>query len=161
MGTTEQRLFRKAKEFMVRPIVAVLPKTPLVEVAQKMLERRIGSVLVVDEEGRLLGIITQGDFCRHPGRMVPFPLFESADVLSNWLYPDQVERVYKAARNLRAQDIMRAPVVTVSPEASLKRVLALILKHDVNRIPVVHRGKVVGIISRYDLLKVMQQEHAA
>ncbi len=151
----------KAKEIMVRPTVAVPPKMPLLEVARTMLEHRIGSVLVVDGEGRLLGIITQGDFCRHPGRMVPFSLFESANVLSNWLYPDQVERVYKAARNLRAQDIMHAPVVTVSPEASLKRVLALILKHDINRIPVVRRGKVVGIISRYDLLKVMQQEHAA
>lgn len=150
----------KAREIMARSIVTVSPQTPLVEVAQKMLEHRIGSVLVVDGDGRLKGIITQGDFCRHPGRMVPFSLFESANVLSNWLYPDQVERVYKAARNLRAQDIMHAPVITVSPEASLKRVLALILKHDINRIPVVRRGKVVGIISRYDLLRVMQQEHA-
>ncbi|WP_318778086.1 CBS domain-containing protein [Meiothermus sp.] len=146
---------------MARPPVSVSPRTPLVEVAQKMLEHRIGSVLVVDREDRLVGIITQGDFCRHPGRMVPFSLFESANVLSNWLYPDQVERVYQAARNLRAQDIMQAPVVTVSPEASLGRVLALILKHDINRIPVVRRGKVVGIISRYDLLRVMQQEHAS
>ncbi|GIW34144.1 CBS domain-containing protein [Meiothermus sp.] len=147
----------KAKQIMARPIVAVSPKTPLVEVAQKMLEHHIGSALVVDDKGQLVGIITQGDFCRHPGRMVPFSLFESANVLANWLYPDQVEKVYQAARNLRAQDIMRSPVVTVSPEASLKRVLALMLEHDVNRIPVVRRGKVVGIISRYDMLKWMMQ----
>lgn len=151
----------KAKEIMVKPIVTVSPQTPLVEVAQKMLEYRIGSMLVVDGEGRLVGIITQGDFCRHPGRMVPFSLFESPNVLANWLYPDQVEKVYKAARNLRAQDIMHGPVVTVSPEAPLERVLDLILKYDINRIPVVRRGKVVGIISRYDLLRVMQQEHAS
>ncbi|WP_027876917.1 CBS domain-containing protein [Meiothermus cerbereus] len=151
----------KAKEIMVKPIVAVSPKTPLTEVAQQMLKHRIGSVVVVDEKGQLAGIITQGDFCRHPGRMVPFSLFESANVLANWLYPEQVERVYKAARNLRAQDIMRAPVVTVSPEASLERILALMLRHDINRIPVVRRGKVVGIISRYDLLKVLQQELAS
>ncbi len=151
----------KAKEIMTRPVVTVLPKTPLLEVAQKMLEHRIGSVPVVNQEGRLLGIITQGDFCRLPGRMVPFSLFESAHVLSDWLYPEQVEQVYKAARNLRAQDIMQSPVVTVSPGASLGRVLALLLQHDINRIPVVRRGKVVGIISRYDLLKVMQQEQGS
>ncbi len=150
----------KAKEIMVKPVVSVLPRTPLLEVAQKMLEHRIGSMPVVDDAGRLLGIITQGDFCRNPGRMVPFSLFESANVLGNWLYPDQVEKVFKAARNLRAQDIMRSPVVTVSPEASLGRVLALMLKHDINRIPVVRQGKLVGIISRFDLLKWMQQERA-
>lgn len=147
----------KAKEIMVKPIVTVSPKTIVLEVAQKMLQQGVGSVPVVDDTGQLLGIITQGDFCRSPGRMVPFSLFESPNVLSNWLYPDQVEKVYKAARNLRAQDIMHSPVVTVSPEASLERVLALMLKHDINRIPVVRRGKVVGIISRFDLLKVMQQ----
>lgn len=151
----------KAKDILVKPIVTVSSQTPLTEVAQKMLEHRVGSVVVVDEKGRLAGIITQGDFCRHPGRMVPFSLFESPNVLSNWLYPDQVEKVYKAARNLRAQDIMHSPVVTVSPEASLERVLALMLKHDINRIPVVRRGRVVGIISRFDLLKVMQQGYGS
>ncbi len=151
----------KAKEIIVKPIVTVSPKTIVLEVAQKMLQEGVGSVLVVDDTGQLLGIITQGDFCRSPGRMVPFSLFESPNVLSNWLYPDQVEKVYKAARNLRAQDIMRSPVVTVSPEASLERVLALMLKHDINRIPVVRRGKVVGIISRFDLLKVMQQGYGS
>jgi CBS domain-containing protein len=151
----------KAKEIMVKPIVTVSPKTILLEVAQKMLQQGVGSVLVVDDMGQLLGIITQGDFCRSPGRMVPFSLFESPNVLSNWLYPDQVEKVYKAARNLRAQDIMHSPVVTVSPEASLERVLALMLKHDINRIPVVQRGRVVGIISRFDLLKVMRQGYGS
>ena len=135
----------------------VLPQTPLHKVAQQMLEHRVGSMPVVDREGRLVGIVTQGDFCRYPGRMVPFSLFESSNVLSNWLYPDQVEKVYKAARNLRAQDIMRTPVVTVSPEASLGRVIALMLQHDINHIPVVRRGQVVGMISRYDLLKVMSK----
>lgn len=151
----------KAKEIMVKPIVTASPKTIVLEVAQKMLQQGVGSVPVVDDTGQLLGIITQGDFCRSPGRMVPFSLFESPNVLSNWLYPDQVEKVYKAARNLRAQDIMHSPVVTVSPEASLERVLALMLKHDINRIPVVRRGKVVGIISRFDLLKVMQQGYGS
>lgn len=149
----------KVKELMVRPVIVVQQKTALVEVAQKMLEHRIGSVPVTDEAGQLVGIITQSDFCQQQGRMVPFSLFKSPNVLSNWLYPDQVEKVYKAARNLRAQDIMQAPVITVSPEAPLEKVLALMLRHDINRIPVIRRGKVVGIISRFDLLKLMQQEH--
>jgi len=150
----------KAKEIMTRPIITVSPTTILLEVAQKMIEHHIGSMPVVDQDGQLVGIITQGDFSRSPGRMVPFSLFESPNVLGNWLYPDQVEKVYKAARNLRAQDIMHTPVVQVSPEASLERILSLMLQYDINRIPVVRRGRIVGIISRFDLLKVMQKEHS-
>jgi CBS domain-containing protein len=66
-----------------------------------------------------------------------------------------VERLYAAARTKTATDIMSVPVITLTEDASIEEALELMLRHDIKRIPVLCDKIPVGIVARYDLLKLM------
>lgn len=104
---------------MTRPVASVHPETTLEEVARLMLEKGIGSVLVVDEEGRLLGIVTESDFLKERG--VPFPTFRAPMLLGRFLGSDGLEGVLAGARSTRVEEIMTSPVHAVGPEDPLSR----------------------------------------
>ncbi|MFN4070601.1 MAG: CBS domain-containing protein [Thermus caldifontis] len=145
----------KAKDAMTSPAVSVLPETSLAEVAQIMLEKGIGSVLVVDKEGRLVGIVTESDFLKERG--VPFSTFRAPMLLGRFLGSDGLESVLAEARGTPVEEIKTSPVHAVGPEEPLSRVLDLMLAYDINHVPVVDgEGKPMGIITRFDLLRLLQ-----
>ncbi|WP_243029490.1 CBS domain-containing protein [Thermus altitudinis] len=147
----------KAKDAMTRPVVTVLPETSLVEVARLMLGKGIGSVLVVDKEGRLMGIVTESDFLKERG--VPFSTFRAPMLLGRFMGSDGLEEALAEARRTRVEEIMTSPVHAVGPEEPLSRVLDLMLAYDINHVPVVDgEGKPVGIITRFDLLRLLQPQ---
>lgn len=145
----------KAKDAMTSPAVGVPLGTPLEEVAQLMLERRIGSVLVLDEAGRLVGIVTESDFLKERG--IPFSTFRAPMFLGRYLGKDQMELLLAEARRTKVEEIMSTPVHAVGPEEPLTRVLEIMLEYDVNHVPVVDpEGKPLGIITRFDLLRLLR-----
>lgn len=145
----------KAKDAMTSPVVTVYPDTPLEDVARWMLQRGIGSVLVVDKEGRLVGIVTEGDFLKERG--VPFSTFRAPMLLGRFLGADGLEEVLAEARRTRAEEVMTSPVHAVGPEEPLSRVLELMLAYDINHVPVVDgEGRPLGIITRFDLLRLLR-----
>ncbi|APD08431.1 CBS domain-containing protein [Thermus scotoductus] len=147
----------KAKDAMTSPVVSVLPDTSLAEVAQLMLGKGIGSVLVVDKEGRLVGIVTESDFLKERG--VPFSTFRAPMLLGRFLGSDGLEAVLAEAKSTRIEEIMSSPVHAVGPEEPLSRVLELMLAYDINHVPVVDgEGKPLGIITRFDLLRLLQSQ---
>ncbi|WP_038068937.1 CBS domain-containing protein [Thermus scotoductus] len=147
----------KAKDAMTSPVVSVLPDTSLAEVAQLMLGKGIGSVLVVDKEGRLVGIVTESDFLKERG--VPFSTFRVPMLLGRFLGSDGLEAVLAEAKSTRIEEIMSSPVHAVGPEEPLSRVLELMLAYDINHVPVVDgEGEPMGIITRFDLLRLLQSQ---
>lgn len=76
-------------------------------------------------------------------------------MFGTWLGKD-AEELYAAARNIPAREIMSTSVVTVTENDSIEEVLELILRYDINRIPVVKDRKPVGIVARRDLLRMMK-----
>ena len=94
----------KAKDAMTSPVVSVLPDTSLAEVAQLMLGKGSGSVLVVDKEGRLVGIVTESDFLKERG--VPFSTFRAPMLLGRFLGSDGLEAVLAEAKSTRIEEIM-------------------------------------------------------
>lgn len=147
----------KIRELMVQPVVVAQEDTTLAEIARIMLERRIGGVPVVNERGQISGIVTQSDFSAQE-RGVPFSLFLAPQVFGRWMGKEGAERLYAAARTMTAREIMRKHVITVTEEAALEDVLEKMLRHNINRIPVVRDGKPVGIVSRHDLLTLMVRD---
>lgn len=145
----------KAKEAMVTPVVAVPLGTTLDEVARLMVEKRIGSVLVVDGEGKLAGIVTESDFLKERG--IPFSTYRAPMLMGRFLAQDQLERIFKEAKSTRVEEIMSHPVHGVAPEDSLSRVLELMLLYDINHVPVVEGGRPIGIVSRFDLLRFLRK----
>nr|WP_279231691.1 CBS domain-containing protein [Thermus thalpophilus] len=140
---------------MVSPVVSVPLGATLDQVARLMVERRIGSVLVVDGQGKLVGVVTETDFLKERG--IPFSTYRAPMLLGRFLDGAGIERILEEARTTRVEEIMTAPVHAVGPEEPLGRVLDLMLTYDINHVPVVDEGgKPVGIISRFDLLRLLQ-----
>jgi CBS domain-containing protein len=139
-----------AKDVMTTAVLTALPGTDVREIAGMLLERRISAVPIVDERGKLRGIVSEGDLINRP---------ESGTQhrQSWWLRlvsaPEEQARDYLRAHGTRAQDVMTEDVITVAEDTPLSKIAALLEKHRIKRVPVVRDGKLVGIVSRANLLQ--------
>ncbi len=134
-------------DVMTRPVVVVRDSTPFKEVVRRMQERRVSAVPVIDDEDRLVGIVSEADLIlkEDPSLEHDAHLFERRR--------RRIEREKHAA--MTAGELMTRAVVTVGPEASLGEAARLMTHHAVKRLPVTGPdGRVLGIVSRADLLKV-------
>jgi CBS domain-containing protein len=145
----------KARDVMTRPVVSVGPETPVRQLAALMLERRISGVPVADAAGRVLGVVSEGDFIRRPEIDTDRPG-------SRWLRwfasTDERAHDYIKTHGRTAADIMTAPAVTVTPEAPLALVARLMSDRQVKRVPVVEGERLVGIVTRTDLLRAVYRQ---
>jgi CBS domain-containing protein len=143
-------------EIMSSPVVSVSEEASLEEVARVMSEHDIGGVPVLDSGGRLVGIVTDSDFAGQE-RYVPFsyPATKLPAVFGEWMQGEPFEALCERARRLPARAIMSSPVVTASEEEPVETVVERMLHAEVNRIPSVRDGELVGIVARHDLLKLM------
>jgi CBS domain-containing protein len=139
----------EARDVMTSSVITVAPDTPVAEIAALMLERRISAVPVVDATGRLQGIVSEGDLMRHAragtGRSGSWWLALFAD-------RDETAQDYVKSHGLTATDVMTSRVVTAAENAPIDRIASLLERHRIKRVPIVRRGKVVGIVSRANLL---------
>ena len=143
----------RAKEIMTRQLVTAKPETPVTEVAQLMMEHRISAVPVVTPDRRLLGIVSDTDLLqrREVGtQRLPrswwLALFNSKDRLTS--------SVDRTESNL-AENIMTTPAISIDQDATIEDVARLFLTRKINQAPVVHGGKLVGIVSRGDLVSAI------
>lgn len=146
----------KAADVMKSPVVSVGPKAPVADILRAFREHSIGGVLVL-EEGRLVGIVTEGDIVRTIAEREPhlaFPsFFDLMGPVVLWDPPvlrDKVEEL----RRLRAEDIMTRRVATVRPDTPLTDVAAMLMRLRIKRVPVVdERGRVLGVVARGDIVR--------
>jgi len=143
-----------AKDLMTQPAVTVTADASLAEVAQLMLARAIGSVLVTNARGELVGIVTESDFCAK-STPIPFSAFRAPQVLGHWLGREGVEPIYQAARQRPIGEVMTRRVFAVHPDDPLRVVLELMLARDIKHVPVVEGRRPTGLISRHDVLKLV------
>jgi CBS domain-containing protein len=139
----------QARDVMTTNVVTVRPDTRVEEIARLLLDRRISGVPVVDADGRLVGIVTEGDLMRRPEI--------GTERHRGWwlrLFGDERERAaeYARAHGSRADEVMTRNVVTVTEETPVGEIARLLEKHRIKRVPVVRDGKPVGIVSRANLL---------
>jgi len=141
----------RARDVMVRAVVTASPDTTVEALARLMVNLRISGVPVLDTDGRLVGMVTEGDLLRRveigTERRRP-----------RWSEPSsnaQLAAAYIKSHARRVADIMTCEVFTVDEAATLGEIADLMEAQKVRRVPVVHDGQVVGIVSRADLLKVL------
>ncbi len=139
----------KAKDVMTTAVQTVGPDTPVTEIAQLLLDRRISGVPVVDPGGKVIGVVSEGDLMRRPesGTVTRRPWWLSL-VISN----DEMARDYVKTHGTKASDVMNRPAITVDADADLAAVAALLEKRRIKRLPVLQGGKLVGIVTRSNLL---------
>lgn len=143
---------RTVSDVMTGTVVSVNAFTPFKDIVRCMQEHRVSAVPVVDEDGCVLGIVSEGDLI-----LKEDPELEGAPRLL-----EGVRRRHdrSKAAGLVASEIMSAPVITIAPGASLGEAARLMHRRAVKRLPVVDpaSGQIVGIVSRTDLLKVFLRE---
>jgi CBS domain-containing protein len=125
---------------MSSPAIAVTAATPLPQVRRQMQEQRIRRLPVVDTDGRLIGIVTEGDI----NRVSDSPATDVRDY-----------NLYHRVGDLPIGDIMTRAVVTVAPDASILKVAQLLLEHRIGGVPVVEDGQVIGVITESDLFRLI------
>ncbi len=92
------------------------------------------------------------------GRGVPFLVYRAPQLFGHWLPPKGLEEMYNRGRTIKAKEVMRRSVVTVSEDATVSEIAQLMLETGREHIRVVRGGQVVGIVTRHDLLKLMARD---
>jgi CBS domain-containing protein len=143
----------KASDVMTRDVVTVAPDTSVGEIAALLLSERISAVPVVDAAGALLGIVSEADLI---GRKEAECEERQAWWLTTLAEGEEVNRELLASFNYpRACDLMSAPLITVNEGTSLREIADILTSRGINRLPVVRDGRIVGIISRADLVRAL------
>jgi len=141
-----------AGDVMTQKVFSVTPNTPVRQVASFLLEHSISAVPVVDAMGSLLGIVSEGDLYR---RVEVGTLEKRSWWLSFFAAPDEEAREFKKTHGLVAADVMTKGAVVVTTESSLADVAEILDRRSIKRVPVVRDGKVVGIVSRANLVRAL------
>jgi len=134
----------RAGEIMSTGAATVRPDATIVEAARMMVEHRVSGLPVVDENGRLVGIVTEGDFLRADNAERQSII----NVLIGGMPAHELEII-------RVEQIMTRNPITVDVETSLKTLVPLMQQHNVKRLPIVKEGKIVGIVSRANLIMAL------
>jgi nucleotide-binding universal stress UspA family protein/predicted transcriptional regulator len=145
------------KEIMTKPVITVRTDTSLEEVAQTMLTHGIGCVPVVDDAGKLVGIITEANFTGRE-RLLPFSMYRLPTLFNEWVPKEGIEAMYAAARTMTAGQIMTEHVFTLTEDDTVTTAVEKMIRRDVNHLPVVRDGVPVGMVARHDLLKLMMHD---
>ena len=150
----------RAGDMMTSPAISVLEETGVGEIAALLMTKHISAVPVCRSDGTLAGIVSEGDLLR--------PFRESVRERRDWwlgmlsegekLSQDYLDYVRRDTHT--AQDIMAKFVITADESATLPELAETMLKHAVKRIPILRDGRLVGIVSRADLIAAIAREPA-
>jgi len=147
---------RTAAEIMTSaPLVVVHPNDRVPTIASALRDHHISSAPVVDAAGNLVGLVSEGDLIRHLGNEHEKRrawwlelLAEGEDLATDFLE-------YLKEENRSAADVMKHDVVTVAEDTLIADIVDLFAKHGIKRVPVLRAGKLVGIVSRSDIIRAM------
>jgi CBS domain-containing protein len=137
----------RVEQIMSHDVVSVAPTTSLKDVARLLLDRGLSGVPVVDDGGRVLGVVASGDIL----------VKVSADLgrrehPSNWLFGgDECIELKREAQT--AAEAMTRPAVTVDPGCTVAGAARLMVRRSIDRLPVVDHGTLVGIVTRRDIVR--------
>ena len=142
----------RAHQIMTRPVITVTPETAVVDAANTMLQKHVSGLPVVDAKGKLVGIVSEGDFIRRseigtqrkPGKFLKFILG-----------PGKAATDFVHEHGRKVAEIMTAEPLTITEDTQLEEIVELMEKNGIKRLPVMRGDKLVGIVSRSNLLQAV------
>jgi CBS domain-containing protein len=154
LSAEPQDIIMRTHQIMTRKVITVGPATPIVEAANIMLAKHVSGLPVVDEAGKLVGIVSQGDFIRRAeigtqrkrGRWLKF-----------LLGPGTVASDFVHERGRKVGEIMTLDPCTVTEDATLEDIVQLMEHNNIKRLPVMRGDKLVGIVTRSNLLQAVAE----
>lgn len=142
----------RARDVMTTPVITAAADATVKELVDLMLKHRISAVPIVDSSGGPLGIVSEGDLIRRSEIGT-----EQKESWWLWLVGGRMQMTedFIRAHGSRAADIMSRDVIAVSPDATLADIAATLERRRIKRVPVVENGKIVGIVSRANILRAL------
>jgi CBS-domain-containing membrane protein len=147
----------KVRDIMTADVAVAGAETPVGEIARLMDQRDVSGVPVVDEAGRVRGLVTDLDLIARNTRLDPPLFFQLLDARIPLETPAHYQKRLRHMLGTQARDVMSEDVTTIGPDESGEALAALFVKSRANPIAVVEDGRLVGIVSRADLLRLMRQ----
>ncbi len=141
-----------AADVMTSPVISVTPQATIVEAAQLMLRHRISGLPVIDATGAVVGIVTEGDLLRRAEIGTERRRRRWIELL---IGPGRLARDYVEGHGRRVGEVMSQTVATVAPGDTLEDIVRLMEQHHVKRLPVIEDGRLVGIVSRANLVRAL------
>ena len=148
----------KVKDIMTKNVIAASPETPVKEAARLMYLNGLTGLPVLDANDDLVGIITENDLVKLEGPLhVPnfLGILGSLIYLDNPADGDEIQKQLETLTATTIDKLMTEDVVTISSQATVQDLTELFLHKKGNPIPVVDDGKLVGIVSRADIVKLI------
>ncbi|HYN88305.1 MAG TPA: CBS domain-containing protein [Ardenticatenaceae bacterium] len=146
----------QVRDIMTTSVITVPPTMPVGELAALLREHDLRGVPVLDEAGELVGMVTEVELvARHARPHLPaYIQFMEYRVYIEGTdrFDDEMERILGTT----VADVMAEEVQTISPDAGVQDLATLMVEHHVNPVPVVEDGRLVGIVSYWDLLSVLE-----
>ena len=148
----------KAKDFMTRKVVTVSPETKIDQAGKLLLENHFNGLPVVDQDGRLKGIICQDDLIVQQKK---FPLPSVFTLLDGVIPLTSSKHLEKEIQKMAATTVGQAMTpdpITVDPETTVEEIATLMVKKNIHTIPVVDKDKLVGVIGNEDILRTLMPD---
>jgi CBS domain-containing protein len=142
----------RIEDFMTRRVFTVPPDAPILAAAKLMLEHRIGGLPVVDASANVIGVISERDLLRDDGKSV-----EGSPWLQMMVEPGALPGEPGKLGTRKVGEVMTHAPVCVAPNASIAHACRLMEQHRIRRLPVVENDRLVGLITRADLVRAVAQ----
>ena len=154
----EEDVMLKARDIMTRNVVTVQPDTEIVQAAKLLLKHHFNGLPVVDDEGRLKGMICQEDLISQQ-RKVPLPsYFILLDSIIPLTSKKNIEKAVQKIAAITVGEAMSTEPITVGPDTSLEDIATLMVKHNIHTLPVLDATRLVGIIGKEDILRTLMSD---
>ncbi|MGI5912294.1 MAG: CBS domain-containing protein [Syntrophomonadaceae bacterium] len=144
-----------AREIMTKEVITAKPDDNIDEVARILLENKISGIPVINAEKQVIGIISEKDLMIKASELkIPFyiTLFDSIIFMEN---PIRFKEDIKRFTASQVKDVMNKKVIVVEEDTPVSQIVQIMQNKRINRVPVTRHGKLVGIISRNDILKTL------
>jgi CBS domain-containing protein len=143
------------RDIMTTPVITVTPDMNIASAAKILLDNRVNGAPVVDDQGRLVGILCQSDLIAQQKKL-PIPtLFTFLDSVIQLSSAKQIEKQIRKIAALTVADAMTPEPVAVHPDTGLETVAALMVDNSFHTLPVVENSRLVGIIGKEDVLRTL------
>ncbi len=146
---------KTVRDIMTTSVITVTPDTSIKEFVKLLERNRINGAPVVDENSRLVGIVTEADVVDQSRKIHIPSFFNFMDSVIFLEDPSILEKEIKKMTGTKVRDIMTEEVKTVTPDTPVQEVATLMADKHFNTIPVVDGDKVVGIVGRWDVVKLV------
>jgi CBS domain-containing protein len=147
----------KTRDVMTTKVMSIPPDAPIRNVAEFLVDNRISAAPVIARTGTPLGVVSEGDLLRRIELGTEPHRAWWTTLLAD---PDDEARSFVKSRGLVAADVMTRGVIAVSPDAELAEIAALLEEKRIKRAFVMEAGKIVGVVTRSDLVRTLARRRA-